>query len=268
MTYKQINETDSNSLIDNTYQMKITDEDLPYEDIVIPVGKSVLNFTCSKGDITLEHYENLIRYKEAYMFGQFFGHYKISTNEECSNFGITFKPTALYKLFRKNFEDIKNDAEPLESFDKDFYDKIIDVFRNYNDDLKAFTARVKSIINSITVQVDENTKWIDKTIKIIEEKKGLLKVTDLLEEVPFSQKSLESYFKKIIGLTPNQYIRQYRFVNLIRDYKSGLIDIKSLVETYNYYDTSHFTKDLLFFTGQNPKTFFKSDHPLIESYLT
>ena len=267
MKFTQINETDSDSLIENTYQMTIESSDLPYEDIVIPVGKSVLNYTCSSEEIELEHYENLIRYKEAFMFGQFFGHYKISTNKECCNCGITFKPSALYKLFGKPGADYKNDIVRLEEYDKSFYQKIIDVLKTCNSDLKVFTEEVKKIISNLSYTIDENTKWIDRTIEIIEEKKGLVKVKDLLDEVPFSQKSLETHFKKIIGLTPNQYIRQYRFVNLIRDYQSGFIDVKKLIETYNYYDASHFTKDLLFFTGQNPKTFFKTDHPLIESYL-
>ncbi len=267
-----INEGD-NTLIHDTYHFSIEEGDLPYNDIVILVGKMVLNYTCSKTAVRLSHYDKIFNYLEATVFGQFFGHYALFADLPCCNFGITFQPTAWYKLFGRNMLALKNNAIPLKELDQKFYDQIIPIYQCYevsdcqNQSLKEFNDRIIPFIHGQELFIDINTKRIDKAIEIIESKQGKLKVSELLEEIPYSQKALESNFKKIVGLTPGQYIRQCRFVNLIRSYQNGAMEIKQLIDVYNYYDKSHFAKDLNFFTGKSLSEFFKADHQLIKQYI-
>ena len=90
---------------------------------------------------------------------------------------------------------------------------------------------------------------------------------DIVDEILISQKSLEIYFKKIVGLTPGRYIRQFRFLNLMKKHLSKEIDLKDLINKYNYYDSSHFAKDFKLFMNQDLKSFFKQDYTLIEKLI-
>ncbi len=273
MKFHLLKNEGDNSLIHDTYQFTIEEGDLPYNDIVIPVGKMVLNYTCTDGDVRLNHYDQSFKYKGATVFGQFFGHYSLFATDPCCNFGITLQPTAWFKLFKQNMRSLKDNAIPLKDFHHEFYTEIIHLYECYevsecsNQNLKHFNDQIIPFIHSRDLFIDINTQRIDKAIEIIEAKQGKIKVTELLEEIPYSQKAMESNFKKIVGLTPGQYIRQCRFVNLIRSYQNGVLDVKELISIYNYYDKSHFAKDLKFFTGQGLSEFFKSDHQLIKNYI-
>ena len=94
---------------------------------------------------------------------------------------------------------------------------------------------------------------------MIKEEQGLLSVNDLLKKVPFSQKTLENNFKKMVGLTPSKYIRIQRFLNLMKKYENNTIDFKDLIYMYNFYDESHFAKDFKSFTSKLPKDYFTED---------
>ena len=112
-----------------------------------------------------------------------------------------------------------------------------------------------------------NLHIIDKVIDYIWEKEGLINVSDLLNLAAISQKSLEIHFKKIVGITPGKYIRLWRFLKLMRKYESGKIKLIDLIQMYDYYDHSHFSKDFLLFMNETPQSYFKKDNHLLEEYL-
>ncbi|WP_296385807.1 helix-turn-helix domain-containing protein [Winogradskyella sp.] len=117
------------------------------------------------------------------------------------------------------------------------------------------------------MNTDKNTEQIDLVISLIKEKDGLLNVLDLIDNISISQKTLETHFKRIVGLTPGKYIRLYRFLKLMRKYESNEIELKDLIYMYNYYDHSHFTKDFKHFMKQSPKDYFKTEHVFLKEYL-
>ncbi|SDR83444.1 Helix-turn-helix domain-containing protein [Polaribacter sp. KT25b] len=256
-----------NPLIDYFYQFKITEKDLPFETLILPVGSSNIAYNFCEEDILFTHKKNKSFYNKLTLIGQFYGSYEILINKVNYNVGFDLKPTSLYKIIDKDVSFVTNKQKQLKDFHFELYEKLNPLFLKYKDDITKLIESINNEFDQLTLSKDKNIEHIDKAIAIIIKNEGIIKVTDLLKEVPFSQKSLEIQFKKIIGVTPGKYIRQYRFMNLMRKYVSKQIEIRDLIFQSNYYDKSHFEKDFKLFMNQSSKKFFHEDYPLLRKIL-
>jgi AraC-like DNA-binding protein len=254
-------------LIDYFYQFKITEEDLPFETLILPVGNTNIAYNFCEENILFTHKKNKSYYNKLTLMGQFYGSYGLLVNKPNYNVGFDLKPTSLYKIIDKDVSEATNKQTPLKDFHFSLYQKLNPLFLEFKDEPINLIKSINNVFDHLILSKDRNIEFIDKAINIIIENNGLIKVTDLLKEVPFSQKSLEIQFKKIVGLTPGKFIRQYRFMNLMRKYVSKEIKIKDLVYQFNYFDSSHFEKDFKLFMNQSSKTFFKEDYSLLQKIL-
>jgi len=268
MEFKYLEEDDiCHPLITDFYQLKIEKEDLPFESVIVPVGETSITYVyCKKPQLSIKKKET-IKYKDLTVTGQFYGSYKILVKSKSENLGFSLHPTSLYKILKTDISKLNNKHLPLQEVDADFFKKLNEIFTDYRNDLMEWKKQICILLDEIELANDSFLPTIDDIIAYIIENDGLVKVTDILDEFHISQKHLENNFKKIIGVTPGKYIRQHRFVKLIKKYQSNEIDLKELIHNFDYFDASHFIRDCNFFLGQSPKVFFKNDLPLIEKYL-
>ena len=268
MEFRYLENEKYHPLIDHFYQLKIHKEDLPFTSLILPLGQININYVASAANqiITQQNQEE-IHYNGLMVAGQFYGCYKVTILKESYNFGFGLKPTSLYKIIGKDISQFKNKHIPLDYLDKSITLDLKSIFEENIDNIDNFIKATYQFFDNLSYKEDKNVTFLDKAVQLIEEKVGLLRVKDLLEVTPFSQKNLELQFKKVIGLTPGKYIKQYRFMKLMRKYESKQISLTDLKYMFNYYDASHFSKDFLFFMNQTPRSYFKNDYPLLSSYL-
>jgi AraC-like DNA-binding protein len=267
MEFKYLDRDKRHPLIDHFYQFKVTTEDIPFETPILPTGQCIISFIFSEENQICVHKKNKTYYKNLILTGQFHGSFNVSIPKECYTIGFSLRPTTLYKITNKSVSDFTNKQDNLEKFSEELHNKLNPLFIKYKDDVVKLKASIYKVFDTAILSNDKNVEHIDKAIDLIIEKDGLIRVTDILKEIPYSQKTLEVQFKKIVGLTPGKYMRQYRFMKLMQKYQSHKIDLKDLIYMYNYYDASHFAKDFKLFMNQNYKSFFKEEHPLIKRYL-
>lgn len=106
-------------------------------------------------------------------------------------------------------------------------------------------------------------------VDFIYKEKGLIKLADLLKQVPFSERTLERLFKKEVGSTPYRFICLIRFNYVIREVEHNPdVKISTLVARYNYFDHSHFEKDFKKFLGQSVTNYKNDYNPLLTQALT
>lgn len=266
MEFNYLHKKDSRNLIKDIFVLKFIKEDLPFKTKIISLGFPSIVYTFSdqqnavfKGKKTPLKGLNLM--------GQFYGSFDFFVNDESSNIGFTLNPSCLYKILNKKASLFTNKHIPLKEVNLELAEKLETLFLKYKNDIPKLEEKIVKFIDSLKLTIDNDILMIDKAIDYIFEKKGLLQVNDLVSLFPFSQKSLELKFKKIIGLTPINFIKMIRFNKLMIKYQSKEIDLKDLIFKYNYYDYSHFTRDFKFFMNQSPKLFFKEDYPLMDKYL-
>ena len=242
-----------------TYYMVLEPKDLPYNSQFIPLGTCVLNYT-SRASGTITTSDNVkVKCKELQLFGQCFGDFKLSAQEPTTFLGVHLRPSAVFKIFGQSLEDVKEQSLLLASFKPEVYKELKSIFDGFTGDLKKFDAKLNEYFSQIDrIPFRQNIDWIDESIQIIEREKGILQVKDLVKQLPFSQKSLELKFKEVVGVTPGQFIRKTRFLNFLNDYHTSGHTAKELIYHYQFYDRSHFSKEVKYFTGESPSQYFSS----------
>lgn len=262
----KILENKKHHLIDHSFELTISKNDVPFKSYILPIGLISLGYVFGEEQYGFKQ-DVKMPIKELILSGQFYEGYDFVANKEGYALGFNLKPTTLYKILRKDVSQFTDKISLFKDVDKKLHKDLEDIFlKNKGNKLKT----VKEIFlyfDNFTIEQDLNVNHIDLALEYIEQKQGLLSVNDLLKEVPFSQKTLEVQFKKVIGLTPGKYIRLFRFMKLMRNYESKEVKIKDLLYMFNYYDNSHFNRDFKVFMKQSPKSFFKQDYPLIKKYL-
>ncbi|MBI1256471.1 MAG: helix-turn-helix domain-containing protein [Chloroflexi bacterium] len=87
---------------------------------------------------------------------------------------------------------------------------------------------------------------------------GVLSIRALSDEIGISQKHLITQFKQLVGGTPKELARIYRFNHILhRIDPTQPIDWSQVAYQSSYYDQSHFNKDFETFTGHNPTNFLQ-----------
>jgi len=266
MKFKYYFVKDKNKYIKSLFKLSFVNEDIPFSSIIIPNGFPTFSYLFNEGQTSF------LGKKETKLHGfvvtgQCYGAYNYLVNNSGLTFGLELHPTALYKIFNTDISKFTDQHVTLNESNTDFESKISEIFLKTKNDEKEFVRKITLFLDNINPFIDNDVIQIDKTINYIFEKQGMLQINDLLKVVPFSQKSLETKFKKIVGLTPGKYVRLIRFSNLMRKYESNKIDLNDLILMYNYYDKSHFLKDFKLFLNQSPKEFFKTEYPLLKIYL-
>ena len=267
MEFKYLDENRKHDLIDHFYRLKISELDLPFESLIIPIGQTNITYVFCEDFQIYKLKDKRILCKDLILTGQIYGSYHLEVNNISESIGFGLKPTALYKILNKDISKFNNQHLPLKNVSMELHNIFKSAFIDYKNNEEAFVNSIYKIFENLTLTKDSNIKHIDKAIDYIQEKEGLLQVNDLLKIIPMSQKSLEIQFKKIVGITPGKYIRQSRFIKLMQKYVRQEFEIKDLMYMFEYYDESHFSKDFKYFLGETPKNFFKKDYPLIQKYL-
>ncbi|SDS65323.1 AraC-type DNA-binding protein [Formosa sp. Hel1_31_208] len=250
-------------LIEEYYQLSFTENSLPFQSTVLPVGFThITHLYYGEQKAFLNKKEMVL--KDTIISGQFFRSYQLHCSAPSLSFGISFHPTALFKILNLDISTIDNKHISLEVFHSDFNAQLLKVFKTFSTP-KDIVKHLDHFFSNLELNTNKTTQQIDIAIDLIKQKEGLLNISSILNQVDMSQKTLETQFKKIVGLTPGKYVRLYRFIKLMRKYENQEIAIKDLLFMYDYYDRSHFAKDFKLFMNESPKSYFKKDYPLLKA---
>ncbi|ARV14528.1 helix-turn-helix transcriptional regulator [Polaribacter sp. SA4-12] len=252
-------------LIEEYFHLSFDENDIPFKSVILPIGLTHL-FYIEAGTQKVKVNGDEILLEDLIITGQYFRSYKFSTNSITTSIGANLHPTALHKLLNIDVSELENKHTPLEQINKTFHNKLLPIFQDSKNSIDLIDTLNLFFLNA-SLHINKNTKQIDRAISLIREKNGLLTVLDIVDEISVSQKTLEIQFKKIVGITPGKYIRQFRFLNLMKNYISTEIEINELIYKYNYYDSSHFAKDFKLFMNQDFNSFFKQDYSFLKKYL-
>ena len=266
MNLKYYNTEIASHLVDEFYSIEYSEKITPLKTTIIPMAYSSIAYIYSGNQQTLQN-SNKQKLEGLTIFGQFIKSYTILVKNLGICCGISFKPTTLFKLTNIDLSKLVNKHISLDSIAPDISKKLSVIFINYEDNYENLFKQLAIFLNSLPIIENKDTLIIDEIIVEINKKEGLLSVNDLLDTIPFSQKTLETKFKKMVGITPGKYIQIKRFLNLMRKYEKDQIDLKDLIYMYDYYDESHFAKDFKLFTSNSFKNYFKEDYLIVKQAL-
>lgn len=108
---------------------------------------------------------------------------------------------------------------------------------------------------------------IDKAVELIIDRKGLITIAEITVQTGISERQLERYFKKYVGLSPKYYARVIRFSAIFQYIQQGDIGWAGLANEAGYYDQSHFIRNFKAFTGEDPTAYGFSEANMANFFL-
>lgn len=266
MFFNNIECQNINPLIQNFYEFQVKAEDVPLTSSIVPTAQCHIVNIDSKLPVEVNIENNLYQNNGTIVAGQSYKSFKVKANASCYCFGIALHPTALFKLFGKDLSNITDKHLSLCHISSELHNTIHSLFKAKYDASSLAKILEKKILN-LPISEDKNTKHVDNAISLIYKTEGIITVEKLLTHIPISQKHLQTQFKKIVGLTPIKFIKLYKFYNLMKKIESKSDTITNLINYYEYYDLSHFTKDFRLFMNEQPKNYFDKEQELTQKYL-
>lgn len=95
---------------------------------------------------------------------------------------------------------------------------------------------------------------VEESLRLIHTNVTTITIRGLLEQMSISERQFERRFMQVVGVAPQSYIRVKRFNEAIRLLMCGeYARLTDIAHALNYYDQSHFIRDIKAFSGMTPK---------------
>ena len=168
-------------------------------------------------------------------------------------FAINFNPLAVEYVLHHSIADILNAGRILTN---NFWDFNADDLNDFDKFCEKASLKIQSFLPK---DIDERKRklfeWIFTT-------NGEIPVKELSEKLFWSERQINQYFNHQFGLSLKAYCNILRFQASLSHIKKG-----KLFPQLNYYDQSHFIKEIKKFSGVSPKELFKNQNDRFLQFL-
>jgi AraC-like DNA-binding protein len=169
---------------------------------------------------------------------------------------VMFKPYALDTLLGINASILGNGWAELDEFSGgDINDQLMDA----GSDQERIGLLTGFLLRGLARAKSRDT-LIEESLRLIHQNTASITVSYLLEQLSISERQFERRFSQTVGVSPQAYIRVKRFNLAIRLMKSGQFEkLTDVAHALNFYDQSHFIREIKAFSGLTPKSVSQSD---------
>lgn len=167
---------------------------------------------------------------------------------------IFLKPNALQTLFGVNAAALTNHLVELREFSAGDLNMQLLEAKNEQVRLTLLTNFLASKLKCATTC----DPLIEESLRIIHNNVRCVTVKYLFECLNLSERQFEKRFSQTVGLNPQFYIRLKRFNEAIRLMQTRqFARLTDLAHHLNFYDQSHFIRDIKALSGVTPKDLFR-----------
>ncbi len=186
--------------------------------------------------------------------GQITNHFFIENTGICKIFAIKFQPWALTELFKIPMFQLTNKVVNVPQDVLEILNPIKEIAISSASFDKKVTQIERWFENLISVSDIEFSKEL-KAVDLMITNNGRDNLKTIQNQTGISERKLERYFKKHIGLSPKSYSRIIRFSYIFQLVQEDTIDWADIVYVSGFYDQSHFIKNFKEFTGEHPSKY-------------
>jgi AraC-like DNA-binding protein len=161
-------------------------------------------------------------------------------------FAISFNPLAAEYILHHPIADILNNEKALPD---NFWGFSIDDLNDFD----AFCVKASRKIQSLLPVAIDHRKH--RLFELIFAANGEIGIKELSEEVSWGARQMNQYFSRQFGLSLKAYCNILRFQASLSHIKDG-----RLFPQLNFYDQSHFIKEIKKLSGASPKELYKNQN--------
>lgn len=203
-----------------------------------------------------------------FISGQSTKSYQLQIKGKIGMVGIVFRPAAINTLFGLPMYEFSNIRMNL----NDVLGKEIDQIQDRIAEAKTHQERIGILDNYLIIKILKSEKRPDRTdytANLIIEKKGIINVSELMDDLYVCRRQFERKFLQKVGVSPKYYARIRRIgylCSVMANQRWQIDDWHDLIYQSGYYDQSHFIKEFTAFTGKSPSLYLKNNVELM-NYL-
>jgi len=163
---------------------------------------------------------------------------------------LVFKPHALYSLFGWDASVHNQGFSFPDQFGAVELEKQLRASISNDERIALFT-------HFLTEKKEQNGKrdeLIEMTVEFVHENITTVSVKELVTAFSISERQLQKRFTRVVGMPPQLFIRVRRVNEALRMMHSGKYErLSDIAYALNYYDQSHFIRDMKSFSWVSPK---------------
>ena len=187
---------------------------------------------------------------KAILLGKYVNPLKLTYTGFVEKISIHFTEVGIHYFFSNYFTTFA--PESIQSIDLDEFNK------NLKDLFLVDKSQQIQFLESFLLQQFKfiNLDTVEKAIVLIWENPSI-QTKKLAQQLFIAEKTLNRQFQKYVGCTTSNFKRIVRFKNVMNDYfETPPKSLINICYDNNYYDASHFYKQITKTTNFNPRLFF------------
>lgn len=200
-------------------------------------------------------------------------HHVIGWPPDMRLFIVDFKPGGAYPFLGLPVSELHNQVVSLDTIWGNFAAEMRE--RLYAaPTTEARFALLERLLLARLGQVPNGFQTVQAAIVEIAGAHGVLSIRALSNHMGISQKHLITQFKRLVGGTPKELARMYRFLHVLYTIDPAQpVDWTRIAHQFLYYDQSHFNHEFAAFTGLCPTDYLhmrrrvQAEHPQHAPYL-
>jgi methylphosphotriester-DNA--protein-cysteine methyltransferase len=223
---------------------------LPALDLKINLGGSLRL-------IDAHHSKPLATLSESWAVGLWNKSHIVDWPEDMGFFGVSFKLGGAYPFLRLPLSELHNQAVPLDVIWGNFATEIRERLYEASTIQARFTL-LEQLLRTRLNEPPQQLKAMQHAVAEIARQHGVLSIRFLSDCMGMSQKHLITQFKQIVGCTPKELARLYRFSHILEGIDpSQPVDWTLVAHQFCYHDQSHFIRDFKQFSGHAPSDYLR-----------
>ncbi len=125
-----------------------------------------------------------------------------------------------------------------------------------DEQVEIISSLMRELIRSHNVYENDN---IQKAISLILHSNGQIRIKEILEELPLTERTFERSFKSYVGLSPKQFSKIIQFQSSLNQLTEAKFEkLTDVGLDSGFTDQSHFIRTFKSYTGQTPSFYYRN----------
>jgi AraC-like DNA-binding protein len=200
----------------------------------------------------------------SYISGMYLAPHRFRATGTIDEICIDFTPLGYYQFFRNPLKTyILEENIVAEAWGKEavfFFEQVFN-----EGSLQQRGAMIEQFLLKKLLSAEHG--FLQQCLYEMHSTKGKTTLHELSKKLKCSEKRIARTFCATLDITPKDYMKILRFRNALHLLKNKALSLTDVAYELEYYDQSHFIKDIKFFTGLTPKKLYYSLHNIKDDVL-
>jgi len=231
---------------------------LPREKILPLPGLDLkINFGGSFQVYDADQSEPFTTLTESWALGLWSKSHIVDWPEDLQYVGVNFKPGGAYPFLGLPLSKLQNQVVSLDAIWGRFASELREQLYAVPT-IQARFALLEQFLLARLCDPPQKLKVVQYAVAEIARHHGTQSVRELSERLGMSQKHLIVQFKQMVGCTPKELGRLYRFGDILASIDpTQSVDWTLVAHQFYFYDQSHFIRDFREFSGHTPTDYLR-----------